>query len=87
MLIRVNLSLGEGHSRASCSWGKPPDALYETLRERGLANAALLPLASPLLPKGEASAKGEDRTSLAIQAFVRLRGLRSNQGFETQVGG
>ena len=39
---------------ASRSWGKPPDA-------RGLANAALSPLASPLLPKGEANAKGEDR--------------------------
>jgi hypothetical protein len=41
--------------------GETPDALYETLRERRLANAALSPLASPLLPKGEASAKGEDR--------------------------
>ncbi|WP_335106659.1 hypothetical protein [Nostoc sp.] len=41
--------------------GETPDALYETLRERGLANAALSLLASPLLPKGEASAKGEDR--------------------------
>ncbi|MEH2026362.1 hypothetical protein [Nostoc sp.] len=48
-------------THASRSWGKPPDALYETLRERGLANAALSLLASPLLPKGEASAKGEDR--------------------------
>ncbi len=34
--------------------GKPPDA-------RGLANAALCAKASPLLPKGEASAKGEDQ--------------------------
>jgi hypothetical protein len=35
-------------THASRSWGKPPDALYETLRERKLANAALSPLASPL---------------------------------------
>ena len=39
---------------ASHSWGKPPDA-------HRFATAALSPLASPLLPKGEASAKGEDR--------------------------
>ncbi|MEI1374819.1 hypothetical protein PQG02_02335 [Nostoc sp. UHCC 0926] len=39
------------------------DALYETLRERRLATAALSPLASPLLPKGEANAKGEGRTA------------------------
>ena len=35
---------------ASSSWGKPPDALYETLREHRFATAALSPLASSLLP-------------------------------------
>ncbi|MBN3943310.1 MAG: hypothetical protein V7L21_10660 [Nostoc sp.] len=40
--------------------------LGETPDARGLANAALSPLASPLLPKGEANAKGEDRTASPI---------------------
>jgi hypothetical protein len=40
--------------------GKTPDA-------RGLANAALSPLASPLLPKGEASAKGEDLAAFPLR--------------------
>ncbi|WP_298909590.1 amylo-alpha-1,6-glucosidase, partial [uncultured Nostoc sp.] len=32
----------------SSSWGKPPNALYETRKERGLANAALCAASSPL---------------------------------------
>ena len=34
----------------------------ETADARRLATAALSPLASPLLPKGEANAKGEGRS-------------------------
>ncbi|MEH2241221.1 hypothetical protein [Nostoc sp.] len=61
----------QGPMTAVAPLGETPDALYETLRERGLANAPLSPYsptgilrrASPLLPKGEASAKAEDRTA------------------------
>ncbi|MEH2398436.1 hypothetical protein [Nostoc sp.] len=49
----------------SSSWGKPPDA-------HRFATAALSPLASPLLPKGEASAKGEDRTADAPTSLQAL---------------
>jgi|GEM_PF-2377239 len=63
--------------------GETPDALYETLE----ANADLLsPLASPLLPKGEANAKGEDRTGLAIQTkptSVGFKFLTSAQADES----
>jgi len=41
----------------------PRRSLRDAKSERRLANAALSLLASPLLPKGEASAKGEDRTA------------------------
>jgi hypothetical protein len=53
--------------RAPVAHGGNPRRSLLRLRQRRLANAALCAKASPLLPKGEASAKGEDRTGLTIQ--------------------
>jgi len=49
----------------------PRRSLRDAKSERRLANAALSLLASPLLPKGEASAKGEDRAALPLRVYVK----------------